>query len=167
MENTPTNNVVASGNETVPPMVLIVAQTVAIPSSDMAQAVAPVTQTVVHMPSLDAGPSGTKTVASMPSLATGPTMTLPVNHGEKPEKFNGSNFKRWQQKMLFYLTTLNLARFLTENAPVLQEGQGDIQAISAVDIGSTLISCAEIMFMNGLADSFYNVYCTIKTAKEL
>ena len=29
-------------------------------------------------------------------------------HGEKPEKFNGTDYKRWQQKMLFYLTTLNL-----------------------------------------------------------
>ena len=34
---------------------------------------------------------------------------VPINHGEKPEKFNGTKFKRWQQKMLFYLTTLNLA----------------------------------------------------------
>ena len=29
-----------------------------------------------------------------------------VAHGEKPEKFGGVDFKRWQQKMLFYLTTL-------------------------------------------------------------
>ncbi|KAL2526336.1 Retrovirus-related Pol polyprotein from transposon TNT 1-94 [Abeliophyllum distichum] len=167
MENTPTNNVVASENETVPPMVPNVAQTVAMPSSDMAQAVAPVTHSVVHMPSLDASPSGTKTVASMPSLATGPTVTVPVNHGEKSEKFNGSNFKRWQQKMLFYLTTLNLARFLTENTPVLQEGQGDIQAISAVDAWKYSDFLCRNYVMNGLADSLYNVYYTIKTAKEL
>ena len=38
---------------------------------------------------------------------------VPIHHGEKPKKFNGLNFKRWQQMMLFYLTTLNLARFLT------------------------------------------------------
>ena len=30
-----------------------------------------------------------------------PAVTVPVNHAEKPEKFNGLNFKRWQQKMLF------------------------------------------------------------------
>ena len=46
-----------------------------------------------------------------------PIGTAPINHGEKPEKFSGLNFKRWQQKMLFYLTTLNLARFLTEDPP--------------------------------------------------
>ncbi|KAL2487024.1 Uncharacterized protein Adt_31780 [Abeliophyllum distichum] len=166
MENTPTNNVVASRNETVPAMVPNMAQTVAMPSSDMAQAVAPVTQTVVHMSSLDAGPSGTKTVASMPSLATGPTVTVLVNHGEKSEKFNGSNFKMWQQKMLFYLTALNLARFLTENAPVLQEGQGDIQAISTMDAWKHSDFLCRNYVMSGLADSLYNVYCTIKMAKE-
>ncbi|GKG41313.1 hypothetical protein Tco_0470525, partial [Tanacetum coccineum] len=30
-----------------------------------------------------------------------------ANHTERPEKFNGQNFKRWQQKMFFYLTTWN------------------------------------------------------------
>ena len=34
-----------------------------------------------------------------------------IPHGEKPEKFTGTDFKRWQQKMLFYLTTLGLANF--------------------------------------------------------
>lgn len=56
-----------------------------------------------------------------------------VHHGEKPEKFDGLNFKRWQQKMLFYLTTLNLARFLTEDAPKLSEGETDKQAFNAVE----------------------------------
>ena len=50
-----------------------------------------------------------------------PTVTL--SHGEKPEKFTGTEFKRWQQKMLFYLTTLSLAKFLREDPPVLDEGE--------------------------------------------
>ena len=48
-----------------------------------------------------------------------------VSHEEKPEKFNGNDFKRWQQKMLFYLTTLNLAKFLREDAPVCSENETD------------------------------------------
>ena len=48
-----------------------------------------------------------------------------VVHGEKPENFGGVDFKCWQQKMLFYLTTLNLAKFLTEDAPILPEGESD------------------------------------------
>ena len=48
-----------------------------------------------------------------------------VNHGEKPKKFDGTEFKRWQQKMMFYRTTLNLARFFYEEAPALKEGETD------------------------------------------
>ena len=35
-------------------------------------------------------------------------------HVEKLYKFNGLDFKRWQQKILFYLTTLNLAHVVKE-----------------------------------------------------
>ncbi|KAL6342905.1 hypothetical protein AAG906_016924 [Vitis piasezkii] len=38
-------------------------------------------------------------------------------HHEKPEKFNGDDFKSWQQKMFFYLTTLNLVHVLKEEYP--------------------------------------------------
>ena len=46
--------------------------------------------------------------------------------GEKPKKFNGLNCKRWQKNMLFYLTTLNLERFFTEDALKLKEDERDI-----------------------------------------
>uniref|UniRef100_A0A7N2N759 Uncharacterized protein n=1 Tax=Quercus lobata TaxID=97700 RepID=A0A7N2N759_QUELO len=60
-------------------------------------------------------------------------ISVPVNHGEKPEKFNGTEFKRRQQKMLFYLTTLNLAKFLYENAPKRKENEIDRQVVTAVE----------------------------------
>ena len=60
-------------------------------------------------------------------------MVPAAHHEEKPEKFNGLNFKMWQQKMLFYLTTLNLARFLTEEAPKVREDEQDFQVLAAVD----------------------------------
>ena len=60
-------------------------------------------------------------------------VVIPVNHAERLEKFNGQNFKRWQQKMLFYLTTLNLAMFLMEDALKPKEGETDVQVASAID----------------------------------
>ena len=36
---------------------------------------------------------------------------------EKPGKFSGVDFKRWQQKMFFYLTTLSLQNFIKEEVP--------------------------------------------------
>ncbi|KAK5771594.1 hypothetical protein PVK06_047817 [Gossypium arboreum] len=48
-----------------------------------------------------------------------------VSHNEKPAKLSGQNFKTWQQKMLFYLTMLNLAKFLKDGHPTVKEGKVD------------------------------------------
>ena len=62
-----------------------------------------------------------------PVNVTGAPVTNTIaNHAKKLEKFNEQNFKRWQQKMFFYLGTLNIARFLNEIAPQVEppkEGQ--------------------------------------------
>ncbi|XP_073225602.1 uncharacterized protein [Cicer arietinum] len=39
----------------------------------------------------------------------------------KPFRFEGSHFKRWQQKMLFFLTTKKLANVLKDDIPVVPE----------------------------------------------
>ena len=84
---------------------------------------------------------------------------------EKPEKFSGQNFKRWQQKMFFYLTTLNLARFLKEDAPVPKEGETDFQVISAIDAWKHSEFLCRNYVLNGLSDSLYSVYAGIKQQK--
>ncbi|XP_075499434.1 uncharacterized protein LOC142537833 [Primulina tabacum] len=86
---------------------------------------------------------------------------------EKTEKFTGVDFKRWRQKMLFYLTMLNLARFLTEDAPKLNEGEGDVESVSAVEAWNHSDFLCRNYVLNGLADSLYNVFCEKKAAKEL
>ncbi|GFZ05552.1 hypothetical protein Acr_17g0011240 [Actinidia rufa] len=59
----------------------------------------------------------TSTQVPVSGRAAAPTPgvpTIPMAHVDKPGKFSGADFKRWQQKMMFYLTTLNLAGCLTE-----------------------------------------------------
>ena len=107
----------------------------------------------------------TPTVTQAPMMPT--TVPISVSPGEKTKKFSGLNFKRWQQKMLFYLTTLNLARFLTEEAPKLKEDGRDIQFISVVDAWKHSDFMCRNYVMNALTDSLYNVYTDKKTAKEL
>ena len=80
----------------------------------------------------------TPTVARVPTLPT--IVLISVSPREKLEKFSRLNFKRWQQKMLFYLTTLNLTRFLTENTPKLREDKLDIQVFNVVMLGNILTS---------------------------
>ena len=93
--------------------------------------------------------------------------TIPVENGEKLEKFNGLNFKRWQHKMLLYLTTLNLVRFLIEKDPKLREGEINLQAFNVVDALKHYDFLCRNYVMNVLHDLLYNVYYAIKTTKEL
>ncbi|XP_048134026.1 uncharacterized protein LOC125314837 [Rhodamnia argentea] len=122
---------------------------------------------VVDVPADNINQSTISTLVVQLSGSSSALAAVSVHHGEKPEKFNGSNFKRWQQKMPFYLTTLNVARFLTEEAPKLSEGQTDKQAFNAVKAWKHSDFLCRNYVMNGLHDSLYNVYCAIKTAKEL
>lgn len=70
--------------------------------------------------------------------------------------------------MMFYLTTLNLARLLTENAPKLKEDkQNDEVKIAAVNAWNSSDYLCRNYIMNGLADSLYKVYISMGTAKEL
>ncbi|KAJ8526238.1 hypothetical protein K7X08_028715 [Anisodus acutangulus] len=72
-------------------------------------------------------------------------------HHERPGTFMASNFKRWQQKMLLYLTVMGMTRFLTEDPP--QAGD---------EMDSSPSETAE-----GGLDPLYTVYCTVGIAKEL
>ena len=88
------------------------------------------------------------------------------NHVERPEKFKGSDFKRWQQKMLFYLTTLGLTKFLNEDAPLVDELEPYATKVEALTIWKNSDFICKNYILNGLDNSLYNVYSTIKTSKE-
>ena len=79
-------------------------------------------------------------------------------------KFNGTDFKRWQQKMLFYLTTLSLAKFLHEDPPALVEGETNNVVVNTWKNSDFL--CRNYI-LNGLDNTLYNVYCTIELTKAL
>ena len=103
-------------------------------------------------------------VTEMASPST-PVNSIP-NHGEKPERFNGTDFKKLQQKMLFYLTTLNLARFLNEDGSKLDVGETDKEKLVDVDAWNHSDFLCRNYVLNGLENTLYNVYSPLKTAKE-
>ncbi|KAK6139088.1 hypothetical protein DH2020_027168 [Rehmannia glutinosa] len=95
------------------------------------------------------------------------TPIIPPTQAEKPKKFMGFDFKRWQQKMLFYLTTLSLAKYLTEDALVVAENETNAEKRGAVDAwGQGNFLCRNYV-LNGLSDALYSVYCVVKSSKEL
>ena len=69
--------------------------------------------------------------------------------------------------MLFYLTILNLARFLTEEAPKLKEDECDTQIISVVGAWKHYDFLCRNYVINILTNSLYNVYTNKKITKEL
>ena len=71
------------------------------------------------------------------------------------------------KKMLFYLTTLNLAKFLYENAPKLKENETDRQVVAAMEAWKHVDFLYKNYILNGLDNTLYRVYSSIKTAKEL
>ncbi|KAK2999460.1 hypothetical protein RJ639_023085 [Escallonia herrerae] len=89
-----------------------------------------------------------------------------VGLDERPEKFNEKDFKRWKQKMLFYLTTLNLARFLQEDAPDLGDNP-DRQTVAAVYAWKHSDFLCKNYILNGLDNALYNVHIPMVNAKAL
>ncbi|XP_022008201.1 uncharacterized protein LOC110907544 [Helianthus annuus] len=69
--------------------------------------------------------------------------------------------------MFFYLTTLNLARLLTKPKPHVDEGDVDVQSVSAMHAWNHSDFLCRNFILNGLVDTLYNMYCKAKTAKEL
>ncbi|XP_028079653.1 uncharacterized protein LOC114281407 [Camellia sinensis] len=115
-------------------------------------------------------PTSTSVIISTPvvtPVVTSLPTTVPINHNEKPKKLNGTEFKRWQQKILFYLTTLNLARFIKENALALSEDETDRQAIATVEAWKHSDFLCRNYILNGLDNTLYNVYSPLQTAREL
>ena len=117
---------------------------------------------VEHAAAAEQSASVVTVVQSPPVIPTASTV-----HGEKPEKFKGSEFKRWQMKMLFYLTTLNLAKCLKETAPSLKEGETDKTVVAAVQNWIHSDFLCRNYILNGLDNALYNVYTPFKTAKDL
>ena len=62
--------------------------------------------------------AATVSVATMVAHSRSTFVLAPTR---KPAKFSGVDFKRWQQKMFFYLTTLSLHRFINENVSVMSD----------------------------------------------
>ena len=86
---------------------------------------------------------------------------------EKPGKFFGTDFKRWQQKMLFYLTTLSLQKFISDKVPTFPDDTPEKGRFLVMDAWNHSDFLCRNYILNGLEDSLYNVYSVCKTSKEL
>ncbi|XP_070029692.1 uncharacterized protein [Nicotiana sylvestris] len=95
-------------------------------------------------------------------------LLLMLWHQQKnPGKFSGIDFKRWQMKMLFYLTTLSLQRFIKEDPPVLAEGTPDDERFVVTEAWKHSDFLGKNYILSCLEDSLYNIYSVMETSKTL
>ena len=87
-------------------------------------------------------------------------------YAEKPKKFNGEDFKRWQMKMMFYLTTLNLAHILRLEKPAVPTTNTSKEQKAALEAWNHSDFLCQNYILNGLDDILYNVYSTFNTQKN-
>jgi len=90
-----------------------------------------------------------------------------TSNAEKREKFKGTHFKRWQQKMFFYLTTLNLAHIMRHDALVSNENLATRETVVAIDACTQSNFLCRNYILNRMDDTLYDVYAAFKTVREV
>ncbi|XP_060202894.1 uncharacterized protein LOC132631325 [Lycium barbarum] len=120
-------------------------------------------------PNLNATSTATPTLAvgstsnTVSSSRTAPAPTPAKKFG----KFTGIDFKRWQQKMFFYLTTLSLQKFIQEVVPVLPDSTSENERFVVTEAWKHSDFLCKNYILSGLEDDLYKVYSNVGTSKEL
>nr|GEX52934.1 zinc finger, CCHC-type [Tanacetum cinerariifolium] len=90
---------------------------------------------------------------------------MTTNFG-KLDKFEGHDFRRWQKKMHFLLTTLKVVYVLTTPMPELLE-DATVEAIRIRSKWENNNYICRGHILNGMSDSLFDVYTNVESAKEL
>nr|GEU55741.1 zinc finger, CCHC-type [Tanacetum cinerariifolium] len=99
-------------------------------------------------------------------IMAGNTVKDMMANFRKLEKFEGHDFKRWQKKMHFLLTTLKVVYVLTTPMPELVE-DATVEAIKIKAKWENDDYICRGHILNGMSDSLFNVYTNVESAKEL
>ncbi|XP_070007304.1 uncharacterized protein [Nicotiana sylvestris] len=86
---------------------------------------------------------------------------------EKLEKYFEINFKRWKQKMFFYLTTLSLQEFIKEYVLVLPNETPKNEHFLVIEVWKHSNFLCKNYILSGMEDDLYNFYSGVETSKEL
>ncbi|XP_070049004.1 uncharacterized protein [Nicotiana tomentosiformis] len=111
--------------------------------------------------------NGNRTVPMVTANASTSRTTPTLAPTEKFEKFFGIDFKRWQQKMFFYLTTLSLQKFIKEDVPVLPDETPENERFLVIESWKHSDFLCNNYILSGLEDDPYNIYSNIETSKQL
>nr|XP_009780835.1 PREDICTED: uncharacterized protein LOC104229820 [Nicotiana sylvestris] len=102
------------------------------------------------------------------ATANAPTSRTPaLAPTENPKKKSWIDFKRWQQKMFFYLTTLSLQKFIKEGVFVLPDETPKNERFLVIEACKHFDFPCKNYVLSGLEDDLYNVYSGVKKSKKM
>ena len=78
--------------------------------------------------------SGSATASGPVAVQTPPSVPSVFTQGLMLDKFDGKGFKAWQKKMIFFLTTMKLDKFIQEDKPLMPYVIDDVHSLATVDI---------------------------------
>ncbi|XP_076937713.1 uncharacterized protein LOC143605514 [Bidens hawaiensis] len=85
---------------------------------------------------------------------------------DKLEKFEGQDFRRWQKKMHFLLTTMKVVHVLSTPMAVVEE-EGNLEQVRRKSKWENDNYICLGLILNGMCDTLFDLYQNIETAKEL
>ncbi|GJV56296.1 hypothetical protein Tco_1457301 [Tanacetum coccineum] len=85
---------------------------------------------------------------------------------DKLEKFEGQDFRRWQKKMHFLLTTLKVVYVLSTPSPVWSENE-TLEATKKRMKWENGDYICRSHILNGMSDSLFDIYQNVESAKAL
>nr|GEV07276.1 zinc finger, CCHC-type [Tanacetum cinerariifolium] len=85
----------------------------------------------------------------------------------KLEKFEGMDFKRWKKKMHFMLSSMSVVYVLTTPMPEDGGENPTVEQVRKRDKWDNDDYIYRGLILNGISDSFFDIYQNVETSKEL
>ena len=99
-------------------------------------------------------------------MAGGSTIKEMTTNFGKLDKFQGQDFRRWQKKMHFMLTTLKVVHVLSTPIPESLENESfeNMRRTSKWENNDYI---CKWHILNGMSDPLFDIYQNVESAKEL
>ncbi|XP_070043068.1 uncharacterized protein [Nicotiana tomentosiformis] len=109
--------------------------------------------------------NGNPSAGAATTIASSSQTAVPL--AEKSGKFSRANFKGWQKRVFFWLTTLGMKKFTSEDRLALTADMPDHEKFMIFKAWKQIDFLCKCYFLSALEDDLYNVYSAMNTSKEL
>ena len=100
--------------------------------------------------------------------STNTTIPASVSQGMMSHLFDGkSGFKTWQEKMRYYLVSINMERYLPEDPPIVPQGTTYVYTVGGMDTWAQGDYCCKGLILNRLLNDLFDLYSKAKSSKTL